>query len=107
VGAPVLGPSGLLSPLVKSAGLVMIPPESGRAVQSGRGERAVVRRVLIAFVMQTISTTPGDFSAVSLVASYLAVSRYQVSFHVWRGYLHVAAAFRLAHYYQAVIAWGP
>ena len=66
---PVLGPSGLLSPLVKSDGLVMIPLGAGRPVQGGRSERAVVRRVLRAFVKQLLSTTLGHLSVVLLVAS--------------------------------------
>ena len=54
---PVLGPSGLLSPLVKSDGLVMIPLGVEGLFKGEDRDGAVVRRVLKAAVGQII---PGN-----------------------------------------------
>jgi hypothetical protein len=56
-------------------------------------------------------TDNGKIRAPSLALDWqikrLIEVKARVSYHARRWYVHVASAFPLAHYYRAVLAWGP
>jgi hypothetical protein len=62
-------------------------------------------------VGSVISEASGKIRAPSLALDWqikrLIEVKARVSYHARRWYVHVASAFPLAHYYRAVLAWGP